>query len=119
MLYCLSDQTSLSLAIRSYVQAKESAESAQILSSVPAQDNLQDGCPALRDDAERDPLSEDLKASLDQARASDYCQEDLCTVLREIFKHQQFRGPQLHIIQRILRGSSTLAILPTGELLPA
>ena len=103
---------------RFHAQAKETLVGAQHLSNAPAQEYLQDGRPSLQGDAERDPLSNELKACLDQARASNYCEEDLCTVLSKTFKHLHFRGPQLHIIQRVLQGSSTLAILPTGRLLP-
>lgn len=49
------------------------------------------------------------------ARTEDFSEEPLRSVLLEVFKHDKWRGPQLDIIQRVLRGSSALAILPTGR----
>ena len=36
------------------------------------------------------------------------------TVLQETFGHENFRGPQLDIIQRVLAGGHSLVIMPTG-----
>eukprot|EP00891_Asterochloris_glomerata_P005100 jgi/Astpho2/5100/fgenesh1_pm.00073_%23_4_t len=40
--------------------------------------------------------------------------ERAAEVLREVFGHQGFRGLQLEVVRRVLQGTSTLAILPTG-----
>ena len=36
------------------------------------------------------------------------------SVLREVFGHSEFRPHQEEIIQRVLEGRDTLAVLPTG-----
>jgi ATP-dependent DNA helicase RecQ len=36
------------------------------------------------------------------------------TVLRDVFKHQEFRGQQLAVIERVLAGGHSLLIMPTG-----
>ena len=40
--------------------------------------------------------------------------ERAAEVLRDVFGHQSFRGLQLEVVRRVLQGTSTLAILPTG-----
>jgi len=63
-----------------------------------------------------DPISEEVQAAMQLARAGgNAAEEGLTQVVRRVFKHQQFRGQQLGIIQKVLQGHSTLAILPTGE----
>ena len=41
-------------------------------------------------------------------------EEALVDILRRVFGHSVFRPGQLEVIQRVLRGGSTLALLPTG-----
>jgi hypothetical protein len=38
----------------------------------------------------------------------------LRTVLRDVFRHKEFRPGQLDVVRRLLRRESTLAVLPTG-----
>ena len=64
-----------------------------------------------------EPLSEEVQAAINLARGGgDAAEEGLTRLLRGVFRHQQFRGQQLGIIQKVLWGQSTLAILPTGGL---
>ena len=46
--------------------------------------------------------------------ASDPSEENLIDVLKRGFGHDGFRPGQLEIVQRVLRGENTLAMLPTG-----
>ena len=40
--------------------------------------------------------------------------ERAAEVLQSVFGHPSFRGLQLEVVRRVLQGTSTLAILPTG-----
>ncbi len=105
------------MIVACFIQAQASSEEALELGGGNVQGQAQEEQKQLQAGAEADPLGVTLKAFLDQTRASDFSEETLCSVLRETFQHRHFRGQQLYIIQQILRGSSTLAILPTGRLL--
>lgn len=52
-----------------------------------------------------------------EAVAADPSEEALTEVAQKVFGFEGFRGLQLPIIQRIMAGKSTLAIMPTGALL--
>lgn len=73
--------------------------------------------PASADSAVEVPLTEETKASIELAKGEEGCDAALNSILASIFKHTSFRGKQLQIIQRVLKGQSTLAILPTGSFL--
>ena len=49
-----------------------------------------------------------------QALAADPQEEGLQEVLRNVFGFPSFRGHQLPVVQAVLQGRSTLAIMPTG-----
>lgn len=69
---------------------------------------------ALRQPAAEKPPAPAISAlELAEARAGNA--EPLLRVLQQAFGHAQFRSRQLEVILRILNGTSTLAILPTGE----
>ena len=57
--------------------------------------------------------SPELDAACAAARANP-TEEALVDILRRVFGHSDFRSGQLEVIQRVLRGGSTLALLPTG-----
>ena len=59
-------------------------------------------------------LSEAVAGLVQDACDPDCPETALVELLRSVFKHNDFRGPQLGVIRRVLRGESTLAILPTG-----
>jgi superfamily II DNA helicase RecQ len=61
------------------------------------------------------PMSEEVQAAINLARSEGGSAEGLREVLRSVFRHEDFRGQQLGIIQEVLQGQSTLAILPTGR----
>ena len=52
--------------------------------------------------------------SLLQALAADPHEEGLQEVVRNVFGFPGFRGHQLPVVQAVLQGRSTLAIMPTG-----
>jgi superfamily II DNA helicase RecQ len=52
--------------------------------------------------------------SLLQALAADPQEEGLQEVVRNVFGFPGFRGHQLPVVQAVLQGRSTLAIMPTG-----
>lgn len=52
-----------------------------------------------------------------EAVAADPSEEALTEVVQKVFGFQGFRGLQLRIIQRMMAGQSTLAIMPTGAFL--
>jgi len=60
-------------------------------------------------------ISEEVQAAINLARSEGGSAEGLREVLRSVFQHQEFRGQQLGIIQKVLQGQSALAILPTGR----
>ena len=57
--------------------------------------------------------SPELDAACAAARANP-TEEALVDILLRVFGHSDFRSGQLEVIQRVLRGGSTLALLPTG-----
>ncbi len=72
-------------------------------------------------------LTAGLSRRVQRARAAGLCLQEFVAppldelsderaaeVLREVFGHQSFRGLQLEVVRRVLQGTSTLAILPTG-----
>lgn len=62
-------------------------------------------------------LSNAVQACIQIARGQEPSGAPLRKLLMEVFGHDDFRGPQLKIIETVLEGTSALAILPTGELL--
>ena len=60
------------------------------------------------------PLPEPAAAILKRARDGVPSDEELESLLQSVFRHDGFRGQQLRVIQRVLTGQSTLAVLPTG-----
>ena len=64
-------------------------------------------------------LSEAVAALVRDSHNPDCPDTALVELLRSVFKHKDFRGPQLGVIRRVLRGESTLAILPTGAASPS
>ena len=63
------------------------------------------------------PASPVLLELLENAQTADQDQapDALGALLQAVWGFTAFRGPQLEIIQRCLRGDSQLAVLPTGE----
>ncbi|KAK3281350.1 hypothetical protein CYMTET_10857, partial [Cymbomonas tetramitiformis] len=59
------------------------------------------------------PMPAEL-AELCAAARAEPTREALTAVLQSVFGHDDFRPGQLETIQRVLRGESTLSILPTG-----
>ena len=59
-------------------------------------------------------ICEEVRQSIELARTGSCSEQALESLLQTVFGHKEFRGPQLQIVQRILGGRSTLAILPTG-----
>jgi len=55
----------------------------------------------------------EMQAAVLRAK-SDPSEANLTEVLNRGFGHEQFRPGQLEIVQRVLRGENTLALLPTG-----
>ena len=55
----------------------------------------------------------EMQAVISRAR-SDPTEENLTEVLNRGFGHESFRPGQLEIVQRVLSGENTLAMLPTG-----
>ena len=88
--------------------------------------NVQQAAPAEPLQAAATTSCSGLATGLSEAVAGlvrDACEPEcpdtaLAELLRSVFKHKNFRGPQLGVIRRVLRGESTLAILPTGALSP-
>ena len=57
---------------------------------------------------------EEVNQAVESCRHEGFQDEALRTLLKKVFKHDDFRGSQLEIVRRVLDGKSTLAVLPTG-----